>query len=167
MFVILNSILSLTECIDILHEEGLLHLDLKPSNFGILKRGKKLLTDSVSLFDVNTIYSLKSRFSSMSGTEGFMAPEVENGEADNRSDIYSIGCTLFSSIIITDEICNAGYSREYFGRIPELVENSRLIQASETNSNIFYNTNYQIFLQNALKYYLVSDIRAVKSLSGI
>ena len=137
LFVILNSILSLTECIDILHEEGLLHLDLKPSNFGILKRGKKLLTDSVSLFDVNTIYSLKSRFSSMSGTEGFMAPEVENGEADNRSDIYSIGCTLFSSIIITDEICNAGYSRGYFGRIPEFVENSRLIKASETNSNIF------------------------------
>lgn len=147
LFVILNSILSLTECIDILHEEGLLHLDLKPSNFGILKRGGKLLTDNISLFDVNTIYSLKSQFSSLSGTEGFKAPEVEEGEADNRSDIYSIGCTLFSSIIINKEIPNSGYSRDYFGRIPELVENSQLIQASETNSNIFL----QYELSNILK----------------
>ena len=137
LFTILKTTLTLTECIKILHEKGLLHLDIKPSNFGIPRRKNELLTDSITLFDVNTIYSLKSAFTTGYGTPGFTAPEVSRGRADNTSDIYSIGCTLFSALIVSDEIDKLGYSKEYYTKISKLIENSKLISASETNSNLY------------------------------
>ena len=147
LFTILKTTLTLTKCIKILHEKGLLHLDIKPSNFGIPQRKSELLTDSITLFDVNTIYSLKSAFTTGCGTEGFSAPEVAHGQADQTSDIYSIGCTLFSALIVSDEdededededkIDKFGYSREYFARIAQLIESSKLISTSETNSNLY------------------------------
>ena len=137
LFTILKTTLTLTKCIKILHEKGLLHLDIKPSNFGIPQRKNELLTDSITLFDVNTIYSLKSAFTTGYGTEGFSAPEVARGRADNTSDIYSIGCTLFSALIVSDEVEKLGYSREHYTKITKLIESSKLISASETNSNLY------------------------------
>ena len=137
LFTILKTASTLAKCIKILHEQGLLHLDIKPANFGIPQRKKELLTDSITLFDVNSIYSLKGAFSTSYGTEGFRAPEVARGRADNTSDIYSIGCTLFSALIVCDEITKSGYAREYYAKIPQMIENSKLISASETNSNVF------------------------------
>lgn len=137
LFTILKTTLTLTECIKILHEKGLLHLDIKPSNFGIPQRKTELLTDSITLFDVNSIYSLKSAFTTGYGTPGFSAPEVARGRADNTSDIYSIGCTLFSALIVSDEVEKLGYSREYYTKISKLIESSKLISASETNSNLY------------------------------
>ena len=40
----------------------------------------------------------------VSGTDGYCAPEVVRGRADNRSDIYSIGAMLFQAVVITEEI---------------------------------------------------------------
>ena len=137
LFTILKTTLTLTKCIKILHEKGLLHLDIKPSNFGIPQRKNELLTDSITLFDVNTIYSLKSAFTTGYGTPGFTAPEVTRGRADNTSDIYSIGCTLFSALIVSDEINKLGYSKEYYTKISKLIETSKLLSASETNSNLY------------------------------
>ena len=119
LFTILKTMLTLTECVKILHENGLLHLDIKPGNFGIPKRKGKLLTDSITLFDVNTIYSLKSSFTTEYGTEGYSAPEIASGQADNTSDIYSMGCTLFSALMSNDEIETVGYSKQYYTKISQ------------------------------------------------
>lgn len=150
LFTILKATLTLTECVKILHENGLLHLDIKPGNFGIPKRKGKLLTDSITLFDVNSIYSPRKSFVSGYGTKGFTAPEVINGKADNTSDIYSIGCTLFSALIThveNERIDFLGYSKQYYTKIPQLIDASDLMSASNTNSNIF------------LKYELISILK--------
>lgn len=150
LFTILKTALTLVKCIKILHENGLLHLDIKPGNFGIPQRKNELLTDSITLFDVNTIYSLKGSFTASYGTEGFSAPEIENGRADNTSDIYSIGCTLFSALMVCDEIQKPGYFKEFYTKIPQLLDKSKLISASETNANIFLKCELTNILKKCL-----------------
>jgi len=150
LFTILKTTLTLAECVKILHENGLLHLDIKPGNFGIPQRKGKLLTDSITLFDVNTIYSLKSAFTTDYGTEGFTAPEVANGRADNTSDIYSIGCTLFSALVTSIEEETVGYSKQYYTKIAQLIDDSKLIKASEINSNVFLKYELVTILKKCL-----------------
>ena len=58
LFTVLKTVLTLVKCLMILHEKSLLHLDIKPSNFGIPKRKRELLSDTITLFDVNTIYAV-------------------------------------------------------------------------------------------------------------
>ena len=150
LYNILKATLTMTECIKILHENGLLHLDIKPGNFGIQKRKGKLLTESITLFDVNTIDSYKSSFTSGYGTEGFRAPEITNGQADNTSDIYSIGCTLFVALISNDENEALSYSKQYYTKIEEFIDSSKIIVASETNSNIYLKDKLVLILKKCL-----------------
>ena len=151
LFNILKTMLTLTECVKILHENRLLHLDIKPKNFGVLERKGELLTDSIKLFDVNTIiYSPNSSVTAVYGTEGFRAPEIVNGQADNTSDIYSIGCTLFSALVDNDEIKIEGYSKEYYTKITQLIDSSKIISASETNSNVYLKHELVSILKNCL-----------------
>ena len=134
LFTILRTVLTLTDCVRIMHESGLLHLDIKPANFGIPRRRDKLLTDSITLFDVNSIYSVSGGALSGYGTEGFTAPEVKGGTADNTSDIYSIGCTLFSALVPEADGRPYGYYKEFYPRLDELVRSSRLIKAADSVS---------------------------------
>ena len=150
LFTVLKTVLTLTECVKTLHENGLLHLDIKPGNFGIPKRKGKLLTDSITLFDVNTINSLNGTAITEYGTEGFSAPEMLSRGANNTSDIYSIGCTLFSALIANDEIPTQGYSKKYYTQIEELIDTSKLITASEANSNLFLKHELVTILKKCL-----------------
>lgn len=150
LLTILKTVLTLTECIKIFHENGLLHLDIKPSNFGIPQRKGRLLTDSITMFDVNTIYSLRDGQTKEYGTEGFAAPELVSRGADHRSDIYSIGCTLFSAIVVNDEIEEMGFSNRYYPRLSKLIDTSELIRASETNANIFLKSELVSILKKCL-----------------
>ena len=87
---------ALTDCIKALHTAGLMHMDIKPSNFLVQYDSDfEIKPNNISLFDINTLCSVDSEFIRVSGTEGFCAPEVAKGKADNRSDIYSIGAMLF------------------------------------------------------------------------
>lgn len=150
LFTILKTMITLAECIRIFHENALLHLDIKPGNFGIPQRKDRLLTDSITLFDVNTIYSPSADHFVAYGTEGFCAPELTRGYADNTSDIYSIGCTLFTALMVCDEMETFGYSRRYYTRIPQMLEASKLIAASEANSNVFLKRELCTILKKCL-----------------
>jgi len=148
---ILATTRTLTDCVKALHSAGLLHLDIKPSNFLVTYDSSyDINTAHISLFDINTLYRIGSSFHNISGTDGFKAPEVSIGKAENRSDIYSIGATLFSAIIICDEIKDGIYLDEYYPRIDQLVSDSALITASEDNSYVYLRALLSSILKKCL-----------------
>ncbi len=133
---ILSVIDAVTDCVKALHTAGLLHMDIKPSNFLVpYDSDFSIKPNQISLFDINTLCSVESEFFRMVGTRGYSAPEVMRGRADNRSDLYSIGAMLFYAIVIVKEIPDGLYQDKYYGRIDQLVRNSELFLASEVNSD--------------------------------
>ena len=137
LVIILAAIDSLTKCICALHSAAMIHCDIKPSNFGFIKRGNETLTQTLSMFDINSICSVYGKSDDAVGTEGYLEPEARYEAVSNQTDIYSIGATLFHAIVVCDETKAGGYlyQREYYERLRELVDGSKLIQASESNSH--------------------------------
>lgn len=137
LVTVLSAIETLAKCICALHSDDMIHRDIKPSNFGFVKRGNETLTQTLSMFDINSVCSVYGKIDGVVGTEGYLEPEARYEVVNNQTDIYSIGATLFNAIIVTDEVKAGGYlyKREYYDRLHEMVDESKLIQASEANSH--------------------------------
>jgi serine/threonine protein kinase len=75
------------------HSEGVLHRDIKPSNLLLDSTGSVWLTDFglAKAADLGGV----TRPGEVLGTLRYMAPEQLEGEASARSDIYSLGLTLY------------------------------------------------------------------------
>ena len=82
------------------HQHGLIHRDVKPSNLMITKDGGVKLLDLglARLVTTEDQQDQNARAPTVMGTADFMAPEqgVNADLADARSDIYSLGCTLYA-----------------------------------------------------------------------
>lgn len=79
------------------HALGIVHRDLKPENIFITRQNEVKLMD----FGVAKIVDHKDRTlaGSMLGTLLYISPEQVNGkEADFRSDIYTLGISLFEAL---------------------------------------------------------------------
>ena len=89
-----------TKALALAHKEGIVHRDIKPSNFLITRRDGKLI---VKLTDFGLALSMEdsdfrvTRNGSTIGTVDYISPEQARNSraADTRSDIYSLGCTLY------------------------------------------------------------------------
>lgn len=137
LVTVLSAMDTLAKCICSLHSADMLHRDIKPSNFGFIKRGDDTLTQTLSMFDINTICSVYGNLDVVVGSPGYMEPEADYDIATNQTDIYAIGATLFHAIIVCDETRENGYiyQEDFYDQIQNLVDNSKLIQASEANSH--------------------------------
>jgi len=79
------------------HEAGVVHRDIKPSNILTDKKGRVLVVD-FGLARIEGEDKLTKTGSTL-GTIGYMAPEqVEGKEADQRSDIFSVGVVLYEML---------------------------------------------------------------------
>jgi len=75
------------------HQQGILHRDIKPANLLVDKHGTVWITD----FGVARVGQEEglTRTGDFVGTLRYMAPEQIHGEPDARSDVYSLGITLY------------------------------------------------------------------------
>jgi eukaryotic-like serine/threonine-protein kinase len=79
------------------HEAGIVHRDVKPGNVLLADDGTVKLTD----FGISRAVGDKTvtAAGALVGTVAYMAPEVGLGQvADARSDVYSLGATLYTAI---------------------------------------------------------------------
>lgn len=76
------------------HQCGAIHRDIKPSNLILDQAGKVWVMD-FGLAKLRDDDSDLSRTGDMIGTPRYMAPEQIRGLADERSDIYALGLTLY------------------------------------------------------------------------
>lgn len=119
--------------IEAAHNNHIIHRDIKPQNIMISKDGKVKVTD----FGIAKAATSNTITSNVMGSVHYTSPEqARGGFSDEKSDIYSLGCTLFEMLTghvpfdgettvaiaikhIQDEMPSA---REYVSEIPVSVE---------------------------------------------
>lgn len=84
-------VLDLCEAASALHEHGIVHCDIKPSNIVLAADGAHLIDMDIARLMSDTP---RKKRSGHKGTVGFAAPEQFFGRADARSDVHAIGCVL-------------------------------------------------------------------------
>ncbi len=87
------------EGLDAAHREGLIHRDVKPSNILVETTADGRLKPRVADFGIATGLGDSSMFTAaLAGTPYYIAPErlhEDDRPVDRRSDIYSLGVTIF------------------------------------------------------------------------
>lgn len=81
------------------HSKDVLHRDIKPANLLVDNTDKLWITDFGLAKRVFAGNELTSIFQAV-GTPRYMAPEQAKGLADPRSDIYSLGLTLYELVTL-------------------------------------------------------------------
>ncbi len=105
----------IAEALDMLHERGLVHLDVKPAN--VLVTAKESAIEHVYLADFGLTRrgatGHRTRGGDFLGSPTYAAPEHLRGEpVDGRTDEYSMACVLFA--------CLAGRP-PFLGSVPEVI----------------------------------------------
>ena len=135
LLLILNSVKKLTECVRKLHLLYLIHRDIKPENFGFRVRGGKVLPDTVTLFDIESVCSVLDKPETAIYSEGFTEPELFSRDLSNQMDIYSIGATLFRALIYSEDQEKIIYNDLLYEQIGTMLENSQLISSTEAKTH--------------------------------
>ncbi|BBM82210.1 serine/threonine-protein kinase [Candidatus Uabimicrobium amorphum] len=108
---LINLMMKICDALASAHKHKILHRDIKPSNIMITRSGEPKLMDFglAKIYD-NAQQSL-SKSNDIMGTLLYMAPEQMMGKATEKSDIYSIGATLYEALTYRN-IYDGRYSHE-------------------------------------------------------
>ncbi len=96
-----ESMISVAEALDFAHHQGVVHRDIKPSNLLVDSTGKIWVAD-FGLARIRGVGNLTAE-GKVVGTARYMSPEQIAGrpqEVDHRTDIYSLGITLFELLTL-------------------------------------------------------------------
>ncbi len=104
-YIILESAKTLAR----LHQQGIIHRDIKPGNI-LLSQDREIKLTDFGLAFSQALPSLTIE-GSILGTPAYMPPEQIIGKpADNRSDIYSLGVVFYELLIGTNPFLSETYS---------------------------------------------------------
>ncbi|NND97215.1 MAG: protein kinase [Pirellulaceae bacterium] len=103
---IIQTLARVCDGLDHAHEHGVVHRDLKPSNIMVDEQGEPKILDfglCKSMFGTSSAEdSAESVDGLVIGSPLFMAPEqarAQNSTIDGRCDIYSLGVTLYMTLL--------------------------------------------------------------------
>ena len=84
--------------LDALHEHGILHRDVKPSNVLLAGDGAAALSDFGLARAADS--TRVTQDGQVLGTPHYLAPElIEGSEATRASDLYGLGCVLYECVV--------------------------------------------------------------------
>ena len=114
---VLSWVAQICEALEYLHAQNppIIHRDIKPANIKIRPDGRAMLVD----FGIAKIYnpSMATTVGAKAITPGFSPPEqYGGGRTDVRSDIYSLGATLYT--LLTGQVLPESVHRAAGGAIP-------------------------------------------------
>jgi eukaryotic-like serine/threonine-protein kinase len=90
--------IQVASALDYAHKQGIFHRDVKPSNLLLDKAGTVWVTD-FGLAKMDDEQNL-THTGDILGTIRYMAPEAFDGKSDQRSDVYSLGVTLYELLTL-------------------------------------------------------------------
>lgn len=112
---------SVGQALSYAHENGVLHLDIKPTNIMIDRQGTVKLAD----FGMATLASAAGYGGARGGTVGYMPPEqIEGMLVDERTDVFSLAVVTWQALTGKDPFAAASASESltkiYHGAKPPL-----------------------------------------------
>lgn len=111
------------------HEQGTLHRDIKPANLLLDNKGNVWVADFGLAKAIENDDLTQS--GQVLGTLRYMAPEQFQGKSDFRSDVYSLGLTLYELIILD----TAWNSRDH-SQLVDLILNGKLAPLKRENESV-------------------------------
>lgn len=126
----------------ILHDEGIIYLDLKPSN--LLLRNDNIKAVIFSDFGISNLLDKEQtmRFTQVRGTTSYMSPEMLSGAMRKESDYWTLGMTLYELV---------------FGELPFKGVNQQVVFVNITTKNIEIPEKIDQNLRVLIKGLLVRD----------
>ncbi len=118
--------MQLAESLYYAHTQGVLHRDIKPSNLLLDRHGVVWITD-FGLAKHNDSQDL-THTGDIVGTLKYMAPEQFQGQGDNKTDIYSLGLTLYELLTLSPAV--SGESR---GELVQQIMQSEPVRPRQMN----------------------------------
>jgi serine/threonine protein kinase len=91
----LDVIRQVTQCLADSHEKGITHRDIRPANLMLTADGVVKVMDFGIAWGADLTRLMAT---GVLGSPHYLSPEQTEGEADIRSDIYSLGVTLFEML---------------------------------------------------------------------
>ena len=80
------------------HEKGVIHRDIKPGNILVTTDSRAKLADFGLARPIAEDSGMLTGTNVVMGTAAYMAPEQQEGHADQRADIYALGVMLYEML---------------------------------------------------------------------